>query len=45
VSPQLNDLPNVKACQIFFMNEITQEITRQKNEKSLPKNQEIPPKK
>jgi hypothetical protein len=22
VSPQLNDLPNLKACQIFFMNEI-----------------------
>jgi hypothetical protein len=26
----LNDLPNLKACQIFFMNEIIQEITRQK---------------
>jgi hypothetical protein len=45
VSPQLNDLPNLKACQVFFMNEIIQEITRpkmknpcKKTKKYLPKN-------
>jgi len=45
VSPQLNDLTNVKACQIFFMNEIMQESQGKKmknpckkTKKYLPKN-------